>query len=200
MIQHFENTYINTLGESRKPIDEYTLYSYLELKTKGELTQLRDVFVHDSVNAGLLVGEQVDLAIATMPQYSTFSISEPMNECIFLKTDSEERTNFITLIEQLKRKPSYPKVIFWIITMPLRVFGSCLRKVRTSGLGGLIGTFALTYFSLFLAPIVEPYTFIKRRRIYRELSNSSHEFLSKARSKNYNSAAYDQLSENIHSF
>lgn len=198
MIQHFENTYINTLGESRKPMDEYTRYSYLELKTKGRLIQLRDVFVHDSLNAGLLAGERVDLAIATIPQYSTFSISEPVNECIFLKTAGEERTSFTTLIDQLKKKPSYPKIIFWIITMPLRVFGSSLKRVRTSGLGGLIGTFALTYFSLFLAPIVGPYTFIKRRRVYRELTNSSQEFLSRAKSKSDSSVSYDQLSESIH--
>ncbi|GAA6139698.1 hypothetical protein NBRC116583_34450 [Arenicella sp. 4NH20-0111] len=200
MIQFHGNAQINVLGEARKPMDDYTLYSYIELKVNNQLIQFRDIYVHDQINAGLVPGTSASVAIASFMEYSVYSLAEPINEMILLKTKNEERIHFTALIEELKKTPRYPKLFLWIILMPIRVVRSTFSSSGVGGLGGLIGGLTVGYCSIFLAPVVAPFTFLKRRRTYRELVKSSKVFLEQTQKFSQNNTEYQLLQEHIEPF
>lgn len=173
MIKHYKNIEICSVGEHRKRSAEYTNYDYIELKNEHELFQLRDVIVHDAVNAGLCTGSFTRLVVAEITLYSNTTLSETVSEMIMTTNAQASRCYFANLIDQLKKQPALYKLLPWILLLPVRTFMGCLRSRSRSPFGALMGSLTVTYFSIFLAPIVAPVTFIKRRKKYRELTRAS---------------------------
>lgn len=174
MIRFLKSASVRTLGESCKLSSDYTRYDYIEFLVGGELIQIRDVLVNDKIHAGLRVGVSADFAVAHYTVYMYSRVAAQITECFYLRTSEFERINVENLVEQINSRPHYLKLIPWVITMPIRTLTACLSAGARNPLGALIGSLPVTYVSFFLAPIIAPITFMKRRKSHQQLKESVH--------------------------
>ncbi len=166
----YENATINALGESRKTSEIYTQYDYIELIVDGQVTQIRSVLVHDSVNAGLVVGLKADFVFADYFIYETFSQAVEVTECVAIKTPELERSYYDSLIDELKDCPTALRIIPWILAMPIRAL-----RGPSSG-SNPIGVLFLIYWVVIATPFVAPFTYLTRRKRYSQLKAKTKRF------------------------
>ena len=162
-MRFLSNVRVEALGESRKVSDEYTIYDYIEFVVDGRLEQVKQIYVHDTVNAGLVSGMTGEFIVGSLCEHSCVTTPRYITELFASKTQTVERTNFDPIVEELQRKPTLLGLIPWIFGLPIRVWNA--GKYQTNVLGLLI----FIFWAIIAAPFVAPFTYFNRYKRYRSL-------------------------------
>jgi len=188
-VKIYVNATIEALGESEKINETLTQYDYIEFVVEGKIEQVREVFVDDIIHSGLSVGIKADIVIGEFVNYNLTSSATSVTEILALKTSNAERTNYQTVYRQLEKKPTPLGFIPWLLCMPLR---------GASWANGLIEALFYIYWFTVSAPIIAPFTYIKRYKRHSEFVQSTKDLLTNLDRLNSSIELPKELIETIH--